>query len=74
MRRPNAFEPSILMKREEIPLPQFIISYETVIKRQEFFYRLERTGAALPCDWVTVYVCILYHQIFSYSNKLFMNL
>src|SRR5262245_1270066 len=29
---PSAFEPAILMKREEIPLPQCIISYETVIK------------------------------------------
>jgi hypothetical protein len=29
---PNAFEPAILMMGEQIPLPQFVISYETVIK------------------------------------------
>ena len=62
------------MKREEIPLPQFIISYEAIIKFQELLYCLQWPGSPSMCDWVTVNVCILYDEISSYSNKLFINL
>jgi len=70
---PNAFEPAILMKGEEIPLPQFVISYETVIKFQEFLDRLRRASSHSRRDGVTVDVCIFYYEIPSYSDKLFIN-
>ena len=62
------------MKREEIPLPQFIISYEAIITFQELLYCFEWPGSPSMCDWMTVKVCIFYDEIPSYSNKLFINL
>ncbi len=61
------------MKGEKISLPQFVISYETLLKFQELLYRLERASSPLPCDWVTVNICVLGYEISSYSNKFFIN-
>lgn len=61
------------MTGEKIPLPQLVISYETVIKFQELLYRLEWARSPLPCDGVTVNICVLRYQISSYSNKFFVN-
>ena len=62
------------MKGEEIPLPQFVISYETVIKFQKLLYRLEWARSPLPRDWVTVNICVLCYEMSPYSNKFFVNM
>src|ERR1051326_4828189 len=63
----------MLMKREEIPLPEFVIPYEAVVTCQELLYRLEWARPPLPCDRVTVDIGVLCYHIPSDSNKFFVN-